>query len=75
LVNVACDDFMVRLAPVLWDGPWSPELLKLADGESVLGKHIREGFVVRPIEERREPGLGRVILKCKGEQYLLRKDS
>ncbi len=66
--------FGVKTAPLLYWGDWSDDCLQLADGKSVLDEgHVREGFVVRPERERTEPGLGRVILKCKGEDYLLGK--
>jgi hypothetical protein len=35
--------------------------------------NIREGFVVRPLKERFDGEIGRVILKYIGESYLLRK--
>ncbi len=33
--------------------------------------HIREGCVIRPARERRVDGIGRVILKCIGDDYLM----
>lgn len=63
--------------PLLYQGPYSREVL---DGfttgmETVSGKkfNIREGVVVKPVEEREDPKLGRVILKSVSEAYLLRK--
>ncbi len=57
-------------APILYRGPWSTNLRKFADGPSTLAStHTREGFVVRPVRERREH-MGRVILKIHGEAYL-----
>lgn len=74
------DEFAVLLqrlglpqVPVLYRGPWSKELWKYAEGNSVLAAHVREGFVVRPVKERFHQELGgRVILKLHGEGYLLR---
>jgi RNA ligase (TIGR02306 family) len=60
-------------APTLYEGPWKSELLELADGKSILADNIREGFVVRPREERWSDEIGRVILKVIGQAYLLRK--
>ncbi len=75
-LNVACGKFLTQVVPVLHEGCWSQDCLALAEGKSTLDpSHIREGFVVRPVVERTEPGVGRVIFKCKGEAYLLRKDS
>jgi RNA ligase (TIGR02306 family) len=61
--------------PVVYRGPWSDELRSLANGPSTMpgAPHMREGFVVRPVRERWDPHVGRVILKLVGEDYLLRK--
>ncbi len=80
------DDFRALAArlgldtvPELYRGPWSPDLAALAEGDSVLagthgGRHVREGWVLRPVRERVHDRLGRVILKRHGEGYLTRKD-
>lgn len=64
----------LRLArvPLLYRGPWSTDLLRLAEGASTLGGHLIEGFVVKPTRER-VSHMGRVILKHVGEQFLTRK--
>lgn len=63
------------VAPPLFRGPWSEALCALAEGQTSLGGgHVREGFVVKPIRERFDPRVGRVILKLHGEGYLTRKD-
>lgn len=75
-----CDhaQFMVHeaeldYAPILYRGPWEPSLLSLAEGVSTLdASHVREGFVVRPVKERFDPRVGRVILKLHGEGFLLK---
>ena len=63
--------------PELYHGGFDINLLgKACEGkEQFTGKelHIREGLVVRPIDERMDPMLGRVILKMLSEAYLLRK--
>lgn len=59
--------------PILYRGPWKKELSSLAEGNSILAGHVREGFVVKPIQERWNEEIGRVILKRHGEGYLLRK--
>lgn len=74
------DDFVgvaehlgLPVAPVLYRGPWSNDLRRFADGASTLApKHTREGFVARPVRERREH-MGRVILKLHGECYLTKQ--
>ncbi len=59
--------------PILFRGPWSQNLKMYADGKSHLGPSIREGFVVKPIRERSDKRVGRVILKIHGEDFLLQK--
>lgn len=45
-----------------------------ASGKATIGgDHIREGVVVKPVEERTDPKLGRVILKYVSDEYLLKK--
>lgn len=71
-----CDARGIERVPVLYEGPYSAEILKShADGLTVAGggKHIREGVVVKPLVNRVERSLGRVILKLVSEAYLLRK--
>ena len=72
----ACAALGLPRVPVLYRGPFSREvMLAHTDGkETVTGKgmHIREGIVVRPCVERRDPELGRVQLKSVSEKYLLR---
>lgn len=60
--------------PALHRGPWSMALCPLAEGATSLGGgHVREGFVVRPVRERFDARIGRVILKLHGEGYLTRR--
>jgi hypothetical protein len=64
--------------PTLYEGPWSPELVSLAEGKSTFpgADHVREGFVIRPMETRVSARLGgRLILKIHGEGYLARKEA
>lgn len=72
----ACLRMQLPRVPVLYRGPFSREvMLTHTDGkETVTGEalHIREGIVVRPCVERRDPLLGRVQLKSVSEKYLLR---
>ncbi len=75
------DDFRRAMAgvgidtvPILYSGPYNPDIIEeLAEGQSQLGPCIREGIVIRPQEERWDPGLGRVIEKLHGQGYLLRR--
>jgi len=71
-----CDKFGVETAPVLYRGPFDlAKVQTVADGDSVLpgAQNIREGVVVRPAKERRDPSLGRVVLKFIGTEYELSK--
>lgn len=61
--------------PILFEGNWSADLLSLAEGKSIIANNVREGFVVRPKQERWNEEIGRVILKMIGEGYYLRKGS
>lgn len=63
----------IPVVPTLHRGPWSRDLLSLAEGPSTLASHTREGFVVRPVKERWHRRVGRVVLKMVGEGYLTRK--
>lgn len=67
-----CERFGIATAPVLYRGPFSLEAIRaVADGDSLVGgAHGREGVVVRPLIERADPALGRVILKYIGDSYL-----
>ena len=70
-----CDRYTLPRVPVLYEGPWYPDLAKLAEGKTTMpcADHVREGIVVKPMIERHQAGLGRVFLKLPGEGYLLRK--
>lgn len=65
----------LRIVPLLYRGPFDYDAIAaLAEGVTVLGdgKHVREGIVVKPVRERWDSRLGRVILKLAGEGYLTR---
>lgn len=68
----------VGLTPVPWlhIGAFSLETLKnCTEGNSLLcDTQIREGCVVRPIEEVNHPRIGRKILKSINPEYLTRKN-
>ena len=70
-------DFNIPMVPVLYRGPFSLEKVReLSSGPTTIGDatHIREGVVVTPVEERRNPLIGRVILKYVSDEYLLAGD-
>lgn len=70
-----CDYADLEMVPIVYVGHYSKEILaRETKGTTMInGAHIREGIVVKPQIERRDPGLGRVILKSISEDYLSRK--
>jgi len=75
-VKLICEVWAgLEAVPVLYCGPWNPDLVSLAEGQSTIAGHVREGIVVKPTAERSFGALGRVILKLAGEGYLLRKEA
>lgn len=78
------DEFMViaealqlPVTPMLYRGPWTnlEDFESYADGDSIQAEdsHIREGFVLRPVKERFDDKLGRVVVKLHGQDYLTGK--
>lgn len=70
------DDLGIEWVPLLYRGPWEPENVDTwCEGFSAIegANHVREGFVVKPVRERYDERVGRVILKMHGQGYLLRK--
>lgn len=73
-----CTGFGVEMVPVIYRGPFYFEKIKeVADGQSIMpnANHCREGVVVKPVHERTDPKLGRVVLKYIGTEYSLGKHS
>lgn len=77
LVQV-CHLLQVQTVPLLYRGPFSVnKMQEVTDGkETVTGKEtcIREGVVIKPIPERNNDSIGRVILKNVSDKYLTRKN-
>ena len=62
------------MVPILYRGPYNPELLARAEEDSALcAGQIREGLVIRPMVERYNEECGRVCLKYVSQRYMLRK--
>lgn len=60
--------------PILYKGLFvNADVSNLCEGMSTLANNVREGFVVKPMKERYDDNLGRVILKMHGEGFLTRK--
>lgn len=70
-----CAAHDVATVPVIFEGPYGVDAIRaVSDGPSLVGgKHGREGVVVRPLDERSDPRVGRVILKYVGDGYLFGK--
>lgn len=74
-VEAICKEIGLNTVPILYKGPWKTDrsLHSLAEGKSVLGDCVREGFVMRSIPESYHSQLGRKIIKLKGRDYKLAK--
>jgi RNA ligase (TIGR02306 family) len=76
-----CGRFKVPTVPVISKTTFNMESLRsLATGNSLLAQQngkeqIREGIVIYPVEERRDPKVGRCILKMLNPDYLILKNS
>ena len=74
------DEYKVHRVPILAVMKFSLDKVKEhSTGDSVLAKlngadHMREGCVVKPIIERRDPIAGRVVLKFLNDDYLILKN-
>lgn len=75
-----CGRFKVPTVPEVARTTFNLDALKiLATGASLLASNngklqIREGIVVYPVKERRDPKLGRCILKILNPDYLIMKE-
>jgi len=72
-----CVNYGIPTVPIIeLDYPFNFEnILSFSNGPSLIkeANHHREGCVVKPMEERTDNEIGRVILKLVGETYLLNK--
>ena len=60
--------------PIIWRGLWSKRELERTVGDTLIPNSAckREGIVIKPVAERYDDNIGRVILKSVSEQYLNR---
>lgn len=75
-----CAKYGVETVPALATIPFDlAEVKRYSEGKTQLmettNAHIREGVVVRPVRERHDPRVGRVILKYVSDSYLFGKKS
>lgn len=72
-----CKEVGLDYVPVLYIGPYSYDKVKeLTDGKTTYGtdsNQIREGVVVKPLNERWDNEIGRVMVKSVSIDYKLRK--
>lgn len=74
-----CQNYVdLVMVPILYEGPFDQKITdELCNGKTALedfeGSCIREGIVIKPVEEREDMLLGRVIVKHVGEDYLTRR--
>lgn len=67
-----CIDNNLPHVPVLYIGKWYAGIEKdYGSGKTTLsGNHIREGFVIKPVTEKHDCRIGRMILKYVNDEYL-----
>lgn len=77
IAKLIAEDLEIPWVPELYRGPWTSLqcFLPLAEGNSTItnANNVREGFVVKPVNERFEQDIGRLILKIHGQGFLLKK--
>ena len=70
-----CDEYGVETVPLIYRGPFDMQKIHSIcnqDGHSMIGQHMIEGGVVRPVVERVHPAIGRVVLKYLADDYLVK---
>lgn len=79
----ACVDYGVPMVPYLYVGPYSPEIVAtMTNGDTTVTdangfpiKQMREGVVIKALDNGRHPTYGRKIAKSVSEKYLMRKNA
>ncbi len=76
LFSINCSSLDIPTVPRIYRGNWLgfDHHASMAEGQSLLGGNIREGFVVKPFYERDDDRFNRVALKLHGQGYLCRKE-
>ena len=72
-LDTFCELTGITRVPLVYRGPYSFTILdKLANDTETefVCKHVREGVVIKPRKERRDPKLGRVALKHRSIKYM-----
>ena len=75
----SCKIKRISTVPFLYIGPYSKQIVDtFTIGASLLcptGQPIREGCVIKPLEEKNNPYVGRKVLKSINSEYLLLKNN
>lgn len=68
-----CMKYHLPVAPTIAiNTPWKESLKEFANKNSTIATHIREGIVIKPMKERYDAHIGRVIFKHINKDYLLK---
>ncbi len=74
-----CRIYEIERVPIVMSVPFNLDTIKeYSEGNTLLmgdNAHLREGLVVKPLRERSDPKIGRVVLKYISDQYLFAKKS
>jgi RNA ligase (TIGR02306 family) len=76
--STLCDKYELPRVPELYRGRFDKvELAVLSRGNSTLegANNIKEGVVVKPVKERHDPAVGRVIVKYLSDDFVFSKNS
>lgn len=75
VVVAICKMFNLPTVQEVYRGPYSLDIRKHAAAVDEYNgkKYVREGVVIRPLKEKKDPHCGRVIFKFLNEAYLLDK--
>jgi RNA ligase (TIGR02306 family) len=82
IFETLCLEYGVPTVPIVAEFDFSLEQAKaLSTGHSLLAEdngmeepHMREGIVIKPINERRDPTVGRVVVKFINDDYIILKN-
>jgi RNA ligase (TIGR02306 family) len=69
---VLCEMWGLTHVPLVYKGPFRKDKIDELLTFNPISKEVNEGVVVKPIEERSSPFMGRVILKYINPEYLLK---
>lgn len=61
-----------KTVPIFAENIDVKDAFDFVDGKTTLDEHIREGIVIKPMKEKFDRKLGRVVLKIVSKQYLLK---